>query len=152
MFRSALYWCVPRRQVMPCWRSDGIPVNGIIPRWDTPKSTRSVMPAGRVARGAWLTVPCTSRWSLALCVPARSSAHASDVSCAEHAIRRRVRWVVFGQSTAIPRPCKPSPSNTDAAKRNAGRCCATFSVRVADPKRTRTDQPECKRKALPPRI
>ena len=46
-----------------------LPVNGIIPRWDTPRSTRSVMPAGRVARGAWLTVPCTSRWSLALCVP-----------------------------------------------------------------------------------
>ena len=111
------------------------------------------------ACGAWRLADCTLYVTLEpcpMCAGAILGARAAYIGgCAGTACTisdQRVRWVASGQSTAIPRPCKPSLSNTDAAKRNAGRCCATFSVRVADPERTRTDQPERKRKALPPRI
>ena len=105
------------------------------------------------ACGAWRLADCTLYVTLEpcpMCAGAILGARIGRVVCGTR--DPAAGAIASGQSTAIPRPYKPSLSNTDAAKRNAGRCCATFSVRVADPERTRTDQPERKRKALPPRI
>ena len=103
------------------------------------------------ACGAWRLADCTLYVTLEpcpMCAGAILGARIGRVVCGT----RDPAAGAMGSVWSVPRPCKPSLSNTDAAKRNAGHCCATFSVRVADPERTRTDQPERKRKALPPRI